>query len=147
MTGRLLAAFCAAVLLVPAAAFAQSAGNEQYSDPFAGKAPSTHSPTAPSSPAPAPTTSSPPAQPQGQLASGSSPGTTTQGNSGATPTASSSSALPRTGFDAWIMAAMGALMLLAGALLRLGLRARPASPAAASPRILGRDVRPVTRGR
>ena len=141
MTSRLLAALCAVSLLVPAIAVAQSAGDEQYTDPFAGNAPAGHSPT---SSAPSQNTSSPSVQSPGQLASSSSPGGTASGDPG-TSSGGSGNSLPRTGFDAWMLAVMGALMLLAGVLLRLGLRPLPWRAASGSPATLGRDVRLIRR--
>ena len=148
MPGRLLAAFCVVVLLlVPAVALAQSAGDEQYSDPFAGKAPVTRSPakspaSSPTSPAPTPSTGAPVQGSSGQLAS-SAPTTANSNSSSATSTPSS--ALPRTGLRAWLLAVAGALMLLVGAFMRLGLRSFSTWGERGSPQILGRDVRLIRR--
>src|SRR2546423_1604527 len=133
---RLLAALCALPLLLPAAALAQSAGDEQYTDPLAGSAPAGHSP---SSSSPTHNTGSPSGQ-SNQLASSSAPNGTGSGDPSTSSSASGSS-LPRTGFDAWLLALMGAFMLIAGVLLRLGLRPLPWRTAAGSPATLGRDVR------
>jgi hypothetical protein len=92
--------------LLPAAAAAQSAGDEQYSDPFAGKdqtqaqatpAPAAPAPAAqPAQPAQAPTTPAP-----------------------AAPAAAAAPAqLPRTGGDAWLPALLGLALLTAGVALR-----------------------------
>jgi cobalamin biosynthesis Mg chelatase CobN len=137
MTGRLLALWCV-LLLAPAAAFAQSAGDEQYSDPFAGNSPSTKTTPTHSTPSHStPTQSQSPSasasqgassgssQSGSQPASGSSTGTASSGSSTGTSPGASSSALPRTGYDAWPPALTGALMLLAGVVLRLGLARLP----------------------
>jgi hypothetical protein len=123
MRFRALALLVASFLLaVPAAAFAQSAGDEQYSDPFAKQQPPSSSPDSSGDggsgddqlvQTPAPSSSN-----------GNGP---TGGDSGSSPTSSASSdgsALPRTGLRAWMLAVMGGTMLLFGALLRLGARPR-----------------------
>jgi hypothetical protein len=123
------------LLLLPAAALAQSAGDEQYSDPFADKSPTAKAPS--SSPAP---DSSQPAQSTGQLAQTSSPGSDDNDSS-------SSGALPRTGTRAWTLALMGSLMLLGGALLRLGARPLRLRVGGITPPTLGRDIRLTRRRR
>jgi hypothetical protein len=127
------------LLLFPATALAQSAGDKQYSDPFAGQSPSG------SSPSPSPTAQAPSSsQPSGsgsQTASQPSTGSSAGAGDSSSSSSSPSGQLPRTGLRAWLLAAIGALMLLAGALLRfvaLPLLARGTSP---SPPVLGRDVR------
>jgi hypothetical protein len=100
---RLVSLLLAAALLAGApAALAQSAGDEQYSDPFGqqgqlnggqGEAPTGSAPT---DAAPAPATTA--AQPVASQDAG--------------PT------LPATGFPAGVLAGMGALMLAAGTTLR-----------------------------
>jgi LPXTG-motif cell wall-anchored protein len=140
------------LLLLPATAFAQSAGDEQYSDPFAtpppAKAPSTPSPSAPSS-----------GNQQAGTPSSSGTGTSsTQGTTSSTPSStasgsassgstSSSDALPRTGSSVWMLALLGGLMVLGGLLLRLGLRPYSRRAGGASPTVLGRDVRLTRRAR
>jgi hypothetical protein len=111
LRARLAAALVtAAMLVLPAAALADSAGDNQYQDPFAGtpsqpKQPkqqpsgtqggSTQTPAAPApTPAPAQTTAAP----------------------AATPTQTGT--LPRTGFPLLPVAAVGAALLAAGILLR-----------------------------
>ena len=104
---RLVSLLLAAALLAGApAALAQSAGDEQYSDPFGqqgqpngggqGEAPTGSAPTdaAPADAAPATTAAQPVA------------------SQDAGPT------LPTTGFPAGVLAGMGALMLAAGTTLR-----------------------------
>jgi LPXTG-motif cell wall-anchored protein len=91
--------------LLPAAAAAQSAGDEQYEDPFAGEQPA---PT--STPAPAPSLGSrtaPPAAPSAAPA----------------PAAPTSAQLPRTGADLPLTALAGAVLLASGVGLRLRLQA------------------------
>jgi LPXTG-motif cell wall-anchored protein len=103
---RILVVAGALLALLPSAAAAQSAGDEQYSDPFGGKdqtqAQATPAPVAPTTPAPAaqpaqaPTTPAPaaPAQPGAQAQ------------------------LPRTGADARLPALLGLALLSAGVALR-----------------------------
>src|SRR4051812_50121983 len=115
------------LLLLPAVALAQSAGDEQYSDPFGDKTPSSGSSPSPSPTAQAPN-SSPTTDSGSQLASDpSSTGSSSASNS------SSSGSLPNTGFNAWPLALMGAALLLAGALLRVAARPLPARAGAISP--------------
>ena len=131
----LVAALC---LLVPAVAIAQSAGDEQYSDPFGGNSPSSSSGSSGSSgssSSPAPGGSS------GQLAQNSSGDSSTSDSSEASDTQSSGSGLPRTGSDSWLLALMGALMLLGGLFLRLGLRPLPTRAGGSTPQTLGREIR------
>src|SRR3954447_18233041 len=97
------------LLLLPAVALAQSAGDEQYSDPFGDKTPSSGS-----SPSPAPTAHAP--NPSPTTDSGSQPAShPSRGTSVSCNYSSSNSALPNTGLRAWMLAVMGGLMLLAGA--------------------------------
>ena len=133
------------LLPIPAAAMAQSAGNEQYTDPLAGS-----SPTAKKHSSSTPTSSAPSSGSQSTGTTGASGSTGTTSNSsqaGASSSAdpSSSTGLPRTGFNAWGLALMGALMLIAGVLLRLGLRLPRWRAVSASPATLGRDVRLIRR--
>jgi hypothetical protein len=105
----------AAVLLalMPAAAFAQSAGDEQYQDPFQGQGQAT--PTA--TPAPAQPTQAP-AAPAGTAAPAAPPA--------APPAAAAAPAqaaqLPRTGWDAAIPGVCGLILLSAGGVLRTRVR-------------------------
>jgi hypothetical protein len=110
---RRLAALAAALLLAaPAPALAQSAGDEQYEDPFAGEQqgqaqePEATATPAPAEPAPAPPPESdPPPAPAEQPA--------------AQPTE-----LPRTGLDAGPVLAIGAVLLAGGVALRARVRDR-----------------------
>jgi LPXTG-motif cell wall-anchored protein len=127
---RITAALLVGALTVPAPAFGQGAGDDQYRDPF----PET---TAQSSPSGSSTTST-----TGQGLSQTPPTSTTQGadtgsgsgstesSSGSaastdspdaseTTTSGSSEALPQTGDDPWLVALAGAALLLLGAGLRL----------------------------
>lgn len=122
---RLAAALLAGALTVPAPAFAQGAGDDQYRDPF----PET---TAQSSPSGSSTTST-----TGQGLSQTPPTSTTQGSGSAgtssgsgastgsssasqtTTSGSSTEALARTGDDPWLVALAGAALLALGAGIRL----------------------------
>jgi hypothetical protein len=87
--------------LVPATATAQSAGDDQYEDPFGGG-------EEPAPPAPAP--AEPSAGSQGETAAG-------------TPTVTSGAELPRTGANAGLLGGAGVVLVLAGTIVRLRLRA------------------------
>jgi hypothetical protein len=118
------AAAAAAVLLALAGtpalgtslALGQSAGDDQYEDPFAGGEqeqtqepdPTATPEPAPSEPAPAPSSESAPAP---APASAEEPG-------------APSAELPRTGLDAGPILALGAVMLAGGVALRVRLRER-----------------------
>src|SRR5215218_709138 len=133
------------LLLLPATALAQSAGDEQYSDPFADQSPSSGNSPSSSPGAQAPNSS----QPTGSGSQAASqPSTGSSGSTGDTPSSSSSATgqLPRTGLRAWLLAAIGAFMLLAGALLRFVARPLPGRSRSLSPPVFGRDVR-LTRSR
>lgn len=124
------------LLLLPAAALAQSAGDEQYSDPFADQSPSSGKAPAPSPTAQAPS-SSPTTDSGSQVASNPSSGSSPS----AATDSSSSGSLPTTGLRAWMLAATGGLMLLAGAFLRFVARPLPVRDGSLSPPVLGRDIR------
>ena len=96
-------------LALPASAYAQGAGDDQYSDPFGADATptATPKPAATATPAPAPA----------QSAATSAPATGAQAT--ATPAPNT---LPYTGVDAWPLALGGALLLGAGVTLRARLR-------------------------
>jgi LPXTG-motif cell wall-anchored protein len=100
---RLVALLVALMLLVvPALALADSAGDNQYSDPFGGS-------TAPAQTAPQPTTA--PAAP--------APAQTSAPASSSSPsTHPATSQLPRTGLDLRVVASAGLLLLGGGLLLR-----------------------------
>ena len=108
---RSLAVAGTVLALLPAAAAAQSAGDEQYSDPFAGQ-----SPSATATPAPAPATGAQPAQ-------------ATPAPTAAAPAASNAPAqaaqLPRTGWDAVVPGALGLVLMSAGVALRARVRRAP----------------------
>jgi LPXTG-motif cell wall-anchored protein len=106
MPGWRRPAAVAAVMLtlLPASAVAQSAGDEQYEDPFAGEQPA---PASTPAPAPAPSLGSGTVQPAPP-----------------TPAAAPTSAqLPRTGADLPLAVLAGAFLLASGAGLRLRLHA------------------------
>ncbi|MFL5863658.1 MAG: hypothetical protein ACJ780_23275 [Solirubrobacteraceae bacterium] len=123
----------ALALSVPAATLAAgggSAGDQQYTDPFASGTPApskskpattTTTPTAPSStPTPAaPTTSSAPAAaaPVASTSSSSDPTTPT-----ATIASSTAGQLPHTGYESWLAAAVGCALVGGGVALRARLR-------------------------
>jgi LPXTG-motif cell wall-anchored protein len=103
-----------AVALAPAAARAQDgAGDEQYTDPFAGQSQPKRKPK--------PTAPAQQAQPSQQQAA---PQTTTPAPASTPapaatqPPAASSSELPRTGFDVIPVALVGVALVLAGLALR-----------------------------
>jgi LPXTG-motif cell wall-anchored protein len=117
---RTLPALVAALALgVSAPALAQSAGDEQYQDPFGGgdsggeTTPPPSAPSTPSAPAPAPAAPAPASGPTA---------TTAQ----STPSASSRSELPYTGspVGAGLLAGVGGLLLAGGLTLRVRLRER-----------------------
>jgi hypothetical protein len=94
------------VLAAPAAVLADSAGDNQYQDPFANTAPQNTTPQ--TAPAPAPTS---PAQPAPAQPTSSSGGP-------ATDPAAASGQLPRTGLDLRLVGGAGILLLGGGLLLR-----------------------------
>ena len=108
-----LAVGAAVLALTPATALAQGAGDDQYSDPFGSEdEQATPTPT-PRAPAPAATAAPAPAATAAPAQSTPAPGPA------ATPTGPQ---LPYTGFDDWLTAAGGALLLGAGLTLRARLR-------------------------
>ena len=93
-------------LAVPGPVLAQSVGDEQYRDPFAGEEPAQDDggdDTAPSSPAPSPAPAPAPAAPT---------------DSATDPTATTAGTLPRTGAEAAWVAAAGLLLIAGGIGLR-----------------------------
>jgi LPXTG-motif cell wall-anchored protein len=129
-TCMLLAALALAVPAVTLASGGGSAGDQQYTDPFAGTpAPSkskpkttatTPPPATSSTPAPAaPTTAPAPtsATPIASTSSSSDPTTPT-----ATIASSTAGTLPHTGYDGWLAAALGFALVSSGLLIRARLR-------------------------
>jgi hypothetical protein len=104
----------AALLAVPAAALAQSAGDEQYVDPFQGgeQQPSEAPQEAPPE-APAEATEPAPAAPTAPAAPSDAAGEAT-----ATPAQADAPTLPRTGFPAMLLLSAGYALLLAGFTIR-----------------------------
>ena len=104
-----LATAAAVVALAPSSAFAQGAGDDQYSDPFNNESEQTATPTpAPQQPAATAT----PAPAQAAQTATPAPSQPSQRN----PTPPS---LPYTGIDPWPMALGGALLLGTGLALRI----------------------------
>src|SRR3954464_1062138 len=85
--------------LLPAAAAAQSAGDEQYSDPFAGQSPS-------STPAPAPA----PAPARGAQPAPATPAPAAAA-AGASNAPAQAAELPRTGWDAGLPGVLGLVLM------------------------------------
>ena len=126
--------FAALALAVPAATLAAnggSAGDQQYTDPFAGTPAPTSTQTS-TTPAPAPATATAPvastpsagtpapvtATPAASPAAGSeTPAATT------TPVPTHPTELPFTGYDSWLAAGLGAAMVAGGLVLRRRARA------------------------
>jgi 2-oxoglutarate dehydrogenase E2 component (dihydrolipoamide succinyltransferase) len=121
-TRRRLAALAAALLLAaPAPALAQSAGDDQYEDPFAGQneeQPAPAATPAPAEPAPAEPAPAPSEPAPVEPAAESTPVPVAQ-EPGAEP-----AELPRTGLDAGPVLAIGTVLLAGGLVLRLRLRER-----------------------
>jgi LPXTG-motif cell wall-anchored protein len=109
-----LAVAAAVLAMTPAAALAQGAGDDQYSDPFGSEEEQATPTPTPRAPAPAPAATAAPAQ------STPAPGQPAPAATAA-PTPAGPS-LPYTGFDDWLTAAGGALLLGAGLTLRARLR-------------------------
>jgi LPXTG-motif cell wall-anchored protein len=110
---RRIAALAAsiAVALAPAAARAQDgAGDEQYTDPFAGQSQP--------KPKPKPTAPAQQQQTQTQQTPQAAPQTTAQAPAAQQPAAASSRELPRTGFDVLPLVLVGVALVLAGLALR-----------------------------
>jgi LPXTG-motif cell wall-anchored protein len=99
----------AAVFAVPAAAGAQTPGDDQYTDPFGGGQEQEATPTPTPSPAP------PAAAPAQEPAPAPAPAPATASQTTTTTTAQ----LPRTGADAGLLALGGALLLVGGIALRV----------------------------
>ena len=104
---RLLVVLVAVLALAaPAAVLADSAGDNQYQDPFANTAPQNTTPQ--TAPAPAPTSPAQPAPAQSTSSSGTP----------ATAPAAASGQLPRTGLDLRLVGGAGIVLLGGGLLLR-----------------------------
>jgi LPXTG-motif cell wall-anchored protein len=98
-----------AVALAPAGARAQDgAGDQQYTDPFAGQAPAKPKPK----PTPAPAQQQQPAQQQ------ATPQPATPAPAAQAPAAAAPRELPRTGFDVVPLVLVGVALVLAGLALR-----------------------------
>jgi hypothetical protein len=102
---------CGLALASPASAVAQSAGDEQYEDPFA---PETEQPAPEATPAPAP------APVAGAESSAAVPAPALAADPA--PTATAAQQLPYTGADAGIVLAGGVVLLAGGVALRLRVR-------------------------
>src|SRR3954453_8490903 len=112
---RSLAVASVLLALLPAAAAAQSAGDNQYADPFANEQQPNATP-APAPPAPAPAASAPPA-------AAAAPATPAAPAAAAATAATAQGAqLPRTGWDAAVPGAGGLILLAAGGVLRARVR-------------------------
>jgi len=101
----------AALLALPAAALAQSAGDEQYVDPFQGgqeqpAQPPQEAPAAPTEPAPAEPAPAAPATPSAT------------GDVTAAPAQTEAPTLPRTGLPVVLILSAGYMLMLAGVALR-----------------------------
>jgi hypothetical protein len=117
--GTLFALVCVLLLGLPGNALAQSAGDNQYQDPFAGQSPSSSQPK-----------QAPSGGGGGGGNAGASAGTTAQA-APADPSATASQSqqqagatLPRTGFNATLPLVYGLVLLLSGVALRRGARPR-----------------------
>jgi len=108
---------CALTLALPSAALAQSAGDNQYQDPFSGQSPSSSQPKAPSGGGNSQVQAQAQASPAGST-------TATQSQSSQSGQAAQGETLPRTGFEAFLPLAYGLVLLLSGAALRRGARSR-----------------------
>jgi hypothetical protein len=95
--------------LLPAAAAAQSAGDEQYADPFASEQKPTPTPAAQ-----APAAAAAPAQ-----------ATPAPGAPAATTGSAQAAELPRTGWDAGVPGVLGLVLMSAGVALRARVRRSP----------------------
>jgi hypothetical protein len=108
---RALAALilAAALLAAPGAAFAQSAGDEQYTDPFQGDAGGGQT-EQPAQTQPEPEPAPPPEQPAGQVPA--------EEGAAAESAQTTSPTLPRTGAPVALLAAAGYALMLAGIAIR-----------------------------
>jgi LPXTG-motif cell wall-anchored protein len=99
--------------MFPSTALAQTAGDEQYQDPFGGEAESTPPPAEPAPAAPAPAAPAPAAETPAPAAPAAAP-----------PASAPAPQLPYTGADAGLVALAGGLLLAGGVGLRVRLRER-----------------------
>jgi hypothetical protein len=104
---RTLLTLLCSLLLVPATASAQSAGDDQYSDPFGDQEQEQSQPSQEATPAPAPAQ---PAQPPAPA------------QPAPAPAPAQAAQLPRTGWDAALPGALGLIFLAAGVALRAHVR-------------------------
>jgi LPXTG-motif cell wall-anchored protein len=109
---RLAALVAAGLLAAPATALGQSAGDDQYEDPFAGEQQSQGGESEEPSAAPTPEPAAPGAEPELQPVPESGPAPASQPQ------------LPRTGADTGAILIAGAILLAGGVALRLRLRDR-----------------------
>jgi hypothetical protein len=116
---RLAALAAAALLAAPAPALAQSAGDEQYEDPFAGEDQSQSQPEPTATPEPAPEQPAP--EPEAEQPA---PESATEATPVAPAATQQQSELPRTGLGVAPILAAGALLLGGGIALRMRLRER-----------------------
>jgi hypothetical protein len=122
----LLSALALAVPAVTLAAGGGSAGDQQYTDPFAGTSPGESKPTTTTTSAPA-TSTQPATQPSDTSAPPASTpvaSATATSSDPTTPTATIASStpgqLPHTGYDSWLAAGLGFVLVSCG----MGLRGR-----------------------
>jgi hypothetical protein len=108
-----------------------SAGDQQYTDPFAGTAPGKSKPkttaTTPPATSTQPASTSPPAASPTPTTSATPVAGTSTASDPTTPTAtiastSTTGELPHTGYDGWLAAALGFTLVAGGLGLRAGLR-------------------------
>ncbi len=118
--GTLLALVCALLLALPANALAQSAGDNQYQDPFAGQTQGGGNSGGGNSGGGNSGGGNTQASPQTAQAAPASP----SGTSSQAQTPAQGAALPRTGFPMALPLAYGLVLLLGGAALRRGARPR-----------------------
>lgn len=126
-----------ALAAVPQLALGQSAGDDQYADPFAGQ----DSQSAPNSSQDdsEPAAAQPDTQTQAPATTSAPAGQTSSGSG-------SSSSLAYTGFPAGLAALLGAIALAAGLMLRMA-AGRPPAPRRDAVLVLGRDLRLQPRAR
>jgi hypothetical protein len=111
---RSLAVAGTVLALLPAAAAAQSAGDEQYQDPFGSEDQSQSQPKATATPAPAAAPAQAPAAT-----------TTSPAQPAAAAAPAQASQLPRTGWDAGVPGVLGLVLMSAGVALRARVRRTP----------------------